>query len=169
MADGQEREKDPARQGEEHDREEDGEGAETLRQRVEEGLERLVPEVIKRTVEAGLDTLSRSERGRLRSLVNELRIPRDVTRYFLAQIDDTKNALLRVFAGEVRDFLENTDLAEDIRRVLTSVSLEVSTQIRFIPNDHKSTGLKPEVVTKSSTGEKRASKRGRADDSNGHT
>lgn len=132
-----------------------GEETETLRRRVEEGLERLVPEVIKRTLEAGYDTLSRSERGRLRNLVNEVRIPRDVARYFLAQVDDTKNALLRVFAGEVRDFLEHTDLAEDLRKVLTSVSLEVSTQIRFIPNEAGLGGLKPEVDSKAGAAEKK--------------
>jgi hypothetical protein len=151
MTDGQPKDKDPRRTSDEVAREDDGEGVETIRRRVEEGLERLVPEVIKRTVEAGLDTLSRSERGRLRSLVNELRIPRDVTRYLLAQVDETKNALLRVFAGEVRDFLESTDLAEDIKRVLTSVSLEVSTQIRFIPNEPRAPVEKPENADPVST------------------
>lgn len=132
---------------------------ETLRQRVEEGIERLVPEVIKRTLEAGFDTLSRTERGRLRGLVGELRVPRDVSRYFLAQIDDTKNALLRVFANEVHDFLENTDIAEDLRKVLTSVSLEVSTQIRFIPNEAGITGLKADVAHKTKSSEKRSSRK----------
>ena len=77
-------------------------------------------------------------------MVGDLRVPRDVARYFLDQVDDTKNALLRVFAGEVRDFLEHTDLAEDLRKVLTSVSLEVSTRVRFVPNESVS-GLNPEV------------------------
>ncbi len=121
------------------------EDEETLRRRVEEALERFVPEVIKRTLEVGLGSISRTETGRLRTMIQELRLPRDVARYFLEQIDDTKNALLRVFANEVRDFLEHTDVAEDLRKVLTSVSLEVSTQIRFIPNENSAAGIKPEV------------------------
>ncbi len=123
------------------------EAEETLRKRVEEGLERLVPEVVKRTLEAGLGTISRSDKGRLRSLVNDLRLPRDVARYFLVQFDDTKNALLRVFAKEVRDFLEHTDLAEDLRRVLTAVSLEVSARVSFVPNE-SATGIRPDVSAK---------------------
>lgn len=122
---------------------EDDDGEESLRQRVEEGLAKLIPDLVKRTVEAGLGTLSRADRGTLRGLVGDLRVPRDVAKYFLAQVDDTKNALLRVFAGEVRDFLENTDMAEDLKKVLTSVSLEVSTRVRFVPND-PTAATKPE-------------------------
>ena len=141
--------------GEHHGEEEE----ESFRQRGEEGLERFVPEVIKRTLEAGWDTLSRTDRGRLRGLVNELRIPRELAHYLLVQVDDTKNALLRVFANEVRDFLENTDLTEDLRKVLTSVSLEVSTQIRFIPNDAGNTTSKPVVDSQTQTPDKRGSKK----------
>jgi len=135
-------------------------GEDSLRRKVEESLERLVPEVVRRTVEAGLGSISRNEKGRLRGLVNELRIPKDVARYLLAQVDDTKNALLRVFAREVREFLENTDIAEDMRSVLTSVSLEMSTRVSFVPNE-SAIGLKPEVSSKVKAAETPRSRRGR--------
>ncbi len=137
------------------------EGDESLRQRVEEGLARILPEVVKKTFEAGLETLSLTDKGRLRSFVSDIRIPRDVAKYFLAQVDDTKNALLRVFAREVREFLENTDLADDMRKVLTSISLEVSTRVRFVPND-SSVGIKPEVDSTVRTVETRSSKQGKS-------
>jgi len=133
------------------------EAVDGLRQKVEEGLAGLVPEVVKRTLEAGFGTISRSDKGRLRTLVNDIRIPRDVARYLLAQVDDTKNALLRVFAREVREFLEHTDLAEDMRKVLTSVSLEMSTRVRFVPNE--AGGIKPEVQSKVRAPSKRAKKK----------
>jgi hypothetical protein len=44
----------------------------------------------------------------------------------------------------VRDFLEATDLASEIKAALTSLSFEVRTEIRFIPND-AGTGVKPDV------------------------
>ena len=121
----------------------DDENEETLRQRVEESLARFIPDLVKKTVEAGIGTISRTDSRKLLGFVNDLKLPRDVAHYFLNQVDDTKNALLRVFAGEVRDFLENTDLADDMRNVLTSVSLEVSTRVRFVPNEDG--GIKPVV------------------------
>lgn len=131
------------RRGKDEVKEEEDEG---LRQRVEESLSRFLPEVVKRTFDLGLETISSaSEKSRIKNLVSDMKLPRDVSTYLLSQLDDTKNALLRVFAGEVRDFLENTDMAEDMRKVLTSVSLEVSTRVRFVPND---SGLKAEVETK---------------------
>lgn len=134
------------------------ESDEPLRQRVEEGLARVIPDIIKRTIEAGIDTISLADGGRLRSIVGDLKLPRDVARYFLAQVDDTKNALLRVFAREVREFLENTDLTEDLKKALTSVTLEVSTRVRFVPND-SAAGFKTEVESTVESVEMRAPER----------
>ena len=63
--------------------------------------------------------------------------------YVFSQVDETKNALVRVVAGEVRDFLQATDLATELQKALTSLSFEIKTEIRFIPND--AGGVKPEV------------------------
>lgn len=138
--------------------EERDESDEPLRQRVEEGLARVIPDIIKRTIEAGIDTISLADGGRLRSIVGDLKLPRDVARYFLAQIDDTKNALLRVFAREVREFLEHSDLTEDLKKALTSVTLEISTRVRFIPND-SAAGFTTEVESKVESVETRAPER----------
>ena len=53
----------------------------------------------------------------------------------LPQIDDTKNGLYRVVAKEIRDVLEQTQFADEITKVLTKLSFEIKTEIRFIPND----------------------------------
>ncbi|MFW2390404.1 MAG: hypothetical protein ACN4G0_18860, partial [Polyangiales bacterium] len=41
------------------------------------------------------------------------------------------------------DFLEATDIAGEFYRALTSLSFEVKTEIRFIPND--AGGVRPQV------------------------
>ena len=48
---------------------------------------------------------------------------------------ETKNGLFRVVAKEVRDFLEHTNLAGEMQKMLTTVQFEISTTIRFKPND----------------------------------
>ena len=38
-------------------------------------------------------------------------------------------------AKEIRDVLQQTELAEEIAKVLTKLSFEIKTEIRFVPND----------------------------------
>ncbi len=97
-------------------------------------LERIIPDLVKRILEAGLDRLSDSPDS-VRRLVSELRLPREVLNSILSQIDETKGGLYRVVAKEVRDFLGQTNFADELTRALTSLSFEIRTEVRFIPND----------------------------------
>ena len=137
-------------------------------------LEKLVPDLLKRAIErgieAGLNSLGnagkskdRSEgtipppppsasspgtasaaRESVREAHRELTsVPKEIAGYVFSQIDDTKNATVRVVAREVREFLEAADLATELQKALTKLSFEIRTEIRFIPND--SGGIKPEV------------------------
>jgi len=110
-------------------------------------LERLFRDTIRRAlergIEAGLGTLSKTDEA-LRGVVGDVKLPREVVGYVFTQIDDTKNALVRVVAREVREFLEATDLSAELRRALTALSFEIKTEIRFIPND-SGTGVKPDI------------------------
>jgi hypothetical protein len=51
-----------------------------------------------------------------------------------------------VVAREVREFLDATDIADEFYRALTSLSFEIKTEIRFIPNDQG--GVRPDVRAK---------------------
>ncbi|MGM0577476.1 MAG: hypothetical protein ACQEXJ_17260 [Myxococcota bacterium] len=62
-------------------------------------------------------------------------LPRDVLSYMMRQTDTAKDEVVRVIGVQTRKFLENLDLAGEIQKILTSVSFEVKTEIRFIPND----------------------------------
>jgi hypothetical protein len=96
--------------------------------------ERLLPEILKRVVEAGVVKLAEGPEN-LRHFVNDLKLPKDVGSYVFAQIDDTKNGLYRVVAKEIRDFLEHTNVADELTHALTKLSFEIRTEIRFVPND----------------------------------
>lgn len=128
-------------------------------------LERLVPEVLKRAIErgieAGLGTLGGSKHKEREGTIpppapgkepavkdgRELgSVPKEIAGYVFSQIDDTKSAMVRVVAREVREFLEAADLSKELQKALTSLSFEVRTEIRFIPND--AGGIKPEVKAK---------------------
>ena len=117
-------------QGERERRWSEGVLRDTLRKAVERGFE------------AGVGTL-RSADSALRGVTQDGKLPKELIGYVFASVDETKNALVRGVAKEVRDFLEATDIAGEFYRALTSLSFEVKTEIRFIPND--AGGVRPQV------------------------
>jgi hypothetical protein len=158
-----------------------GEGAkEPRRNRFEKVLPGLIRRGIEKGIEAGMYTFERSlETGRettdaVRGVFSEVKLPRDVANAVgralteaklpreiasavFSQLDETKNDVLRIVAREVRDFLEATDLADELKAALTSLSFEIRTEVRFIPND-AGTGVKPDLRARSRI--KRAAREG---------
>lgn len=137
------------------------------RHRFESMLPNLIRRGIEKGIEAGLNTIEKSvETGRetsgaVREAFQEVKIPRDmasavgkalseaklpreIASAVFGQLDETKNDVLRIVAREVREFLEATDLAGEMKKALTSLSFEVRTEVRFIPND-AGDGVKPDV------------------------
>jgi len=136
------------------------------RGRFESRLPNLIRRGIEKGIEAGLYTFEKSlETGRettdavrerfsevkipdvataVGKALQEARLPREIAGAVLGQLDETKNDVVRIIAREVRDFLEATDLAGEIKAALTSLSFEVRTEVRFIPND-QGTGVRPDV------------------------
>ena len=111
---------------------------EALKQR----LEGLVPEVIKRTFYAGLGAVFTTEEG-IRRLANEFSLPKEVASYLRKSLSWVYKNLFRIVATELRGFLESLNLNEELQRLLTSLSFEIKTEIRFIPNDAKL--IKPKI------------------------
>ena len=88
--------------------------------------------LLKRAVELGVEKAVEAP-DNLKSLVGELKLPKEIVSYLFTQVDDTKNGLLRVVAKETRDFLEHTNLAVELQKMLTMVQFEISTTVRFRP------------------------------------
>lgn len=95
--------------------------------------EKQVPEFVRRLVEAGLDKLGERP-DQIRQRLAELKLPKEQWLNVLAQLDDGKSGIYRVVAKEVKDFLQNTNFADDLVRALTKLSFEIRTEVRFIPN-----------------------------------
>lgn len=122
------------------------------RRRLEDTLRETFRRAVERSVEAGVETFSkaskapRAVRDAVDGVVEDVPLPREIVSFLFSQVDDTKNVLVRVVAKEVRDFLEATDLADTLQRALTSLSFEIKTEVRFIPND--AGGIRPQVRAK---------------------
>lgn len=87
-------------------------------------------------------------KGRVKQVVSDLKMPKEALHYIFKQVDETKHAAVKIIAKEVKDLLEKTDLAEEATKVLTSVSFEITTNIRFVPNkDGKNKRVKIKVTS----------------------
>lgn len=100
--------------------------------RLLKGLEGLVPDIVKRT----MSNLLVSDEG-LRTILAEKKLPKEVLGYVLGQVDATRRGILRIVSKEIRVFLENVDFGGEVAKILTTLSFEIRTEIRFIPNEER--------------------------------
>ena len=122
-------------------------------------LEGVIPELFKRAVEKGVEKAT-STPGDIKDFLGDLKLPKEIAHYLFSQVDETKNGLFRVVAKEMRDFLEQTNIAGDVQKVLTTVQFEINTTIRFTPNDGSSSSKDKAREAKEKDSE-RAEARGR--------
>lgn len=115
-------------------------GDPTIRGRIES----MVPDVFKKAMISGLGAIFMTEET-IRSAVSDM--PKDAVNYIVQQAENTKEQLAGLIAKEVRDFLEGADLSDELAKLLTKLSLEIRTEVRFIPNDEAvdPIGVKPEM------------------------
>lgn len=97
-------------------------------------LQGMMPDVLKRTLSAGVEGLASGEE-RIRSTLSEGELPKEAIGMLLRYADLTKRELLRLISREIRHFLEDMDFGGEIAKILTSLSLEARMQVRFIPNE----------------------------------
>jgi hypothetical protein len=110
-------------------------------------IERLIRDTIRRLIETGVGKITEGPES-LRNFVAEIKLPKEIAGYVFSQIDETKNGLYRVVAKEIRGFLQQNDLGEELARALSHLSVEINTQIRFVPSDEDRASSKlgqPEV------------------------
>jgi hypothetical protein len=107
-------------------------------------LEGIIPDIVKRTFYAGLGAVFTTEEG-IRKLASDFHLPKDITNYLIQQAASSKDELFRIMAKELRGFLENVNVSGELQKLLTSLSFEIKTVIRFIPNDEAVGGVKPDI------------------------
>lgn len=124
------------------------------------GFEGLLRDSFKKAVERGLEvglgTLKSADHV-VRNVADEVKLPKEISNYLFTQIDETKNVLIKAVAGEVRSFLDSTDLATELQRALTALAFEVRMEIRFIPNEKGE--LEAKVRTKAAPRARRPERR----------
>ena len=114
-----------------------------------------ISEMVKRAIVSGIGAIFLTEEG-IRSYIGELKLPKEAAQYILSQVGRTKEEVLRVITDEIRSFLEETQLDDVLRKVLTNISLEISTKVRFV--DESGT-LQPKTTAKLKVSSERKKKK----------
>ena len=135
----------PSREERRDDRKDDDDGPDGLPETLRRRLESLVPELVKKTFQAGMGAVFSTEEG-IRRLARE-NLP-EVAGYIASSADGAKDKVFEVIARETREFLSTLNLTEEIAKILTTLSFEIKTEIRFIPNSERYGGVEPDVKAK---------------------
>ncbi len=91
-----------------------------------------ITDFIKRALVAGIGVLFMTEEG-IRSLLGELKLPKEAVQFVVGQVAKTKEDLFRVLAKELRAFLESADISGQLRKLLSQTALQVEAKVRFVP------------------------------------
>jgi len=96
-------------------------------------FEKVMPDSVKRRIEAGMETMLKDKR--LKNFVGELKLPKEIVNHILHQVDETKQSAVGIIGKEMRLFLEKTNLSEELAKLLTQISFQIKTEVKFVPNN----------------------------------
>jgi hypothetical protein len=93
----------------------------------------LLPDFVRKVVERSLDAVLNNDDERSK-LVQSL-IPRELVQSVGEHVDAAKREAVAMVGREMQHFLQNLNVGDELRKILTSVSFEIKTEVRFIPNE----------------------------------
>lgn len=98
-----------------------------------------VTDMFRKVMVAGLGAVFMTEEG-IRTMVKDLKLPKDVVAYVVGQAERSKDELFRVIGEELRGFFQSPALRRELAKLLSDVTVEVKAEIRLRPD-----GEAPEV------------------------
>ncbi len=97
-----------------------------------EGPRGSIADGVKRAILAGMGALFMTEDG-ARRLARDWKLPKELIGFLGAQASAAKEELLRMFAEEIRRFLESEVVRTEFWKALTENAIEIKAEIRFRP------------------------------------
>lgn len=91
-----------------------------------------VSELVRKALVSGVGALFMTEEG-IRSVVKELKLPKDALASALAQAEKTKADVVRIVGQEVNAFLRSAQVREEMLKVLSELRLEIRAEVSFKP------------------------------------
>lgn len=105
----------------------------------EAGARRFVTDAVRKAFLAGVGAIFLTEEG-AKKLARDWKLPKEVLGFVTAQAAGAKDEVLRVVSDEVRKFFESEALRREFVKLLGSMSIEITAEIRL-----KDSGGAPKV------------------------
>jgi hypothetical protein len=100
----------------------------------ETGLRGSIADGVKKALLAGVGALFLTEEG-ARRMAREWKLPKDLAAFIGQQAESAKSEILRLFADEVRRFLESESVRKEFWKALSENAIEIRAEVRFRPAD----------------------------------
>ncbi len=97
------------------------------------GLRGTIADGVKKALLAGVGALFLTEEG-ARRLARDWKLPKDVAAFIGQQATSAKDELLRLFADEIRRFLESESVRREFWKALSGSTVEIRAEIRLRPD-----------------------------------
>lgn len=98
-----------------------------------EGSRGSLADGVKKAILAGVGALFLGEES-ARRLARDWKLPKDLIGFIASQASGAKDEILRLFAEEVRRFLESEAVRAEFWKALTGNAIEIRAEIRFRPD-----------------------------------
>ncbi len=92
-----------------------------------------IPDLVRRAVERSVQALLNTDEG-AKNFVGAL-MPRELVHTVMQQIDGAKTDAVNMVGREMQAFLQSLNVGDELKKILTSVSFEIATTVRFVPNE----------------------------------
>jgi len=101
---------------------------------------RRLTDMLRKAMVAGLGAVFMTEEG-IRTYVKDLKLPKDVMGFVVGQAERSKDELFRVVGEELRRFFESAALRDELKKLMSEMTIEVKAEIRLRPD-----GQEPDVT-----------------------
>jgi hypothetical protein len=93
-----------------------------------------IAEGVKKAILAGMGALFMGEES-ARRLARDWKLPKDVIGFITSQASGARDEILRLFADEIRRFLESEAVRSEFWKGLAENTIEIRAEIRLRPDD----------------------------------
>jgi hypothetical protein len=99
------------------------------------GVRGSIADGVKKALLAGVGALFLTEEG-ARKLARDWKLPKDVSGFIGQQAQSAKEEILRLFAEEMRRFMESESVKREFWKALAENTIEIRAEIRVKPDEH---------------------------------
>jgi hypothetical protein len=97
-------------------------------------IDMLIPDVLKKSLLLGIGGDLFSE-DTIRKTLSDIQMPSDLVQYVIQQTSKSKNELIRIIAEEIRNVIIQSQLGDELKKLLKAFKINIKLEISFDPRD----------------------------------